>query len=731
MPKLNARDNTAATITNNSSTTSAASNITVVPIEMPTTLFDSLFQPLRHLSHETQGLVMDDVIFRGDRQNLQKSSPLKKNEKKSGANLLRRWQELLGKERSNVMVLAGFLSIFTNPAFQALFAPSALELALLQKSCQFLQRYIRFQGKFNHHLSLKENQRATATSGTLDAIQKQYNPAFLKMQQEFVDFLPNFIALDAILRRKVNQDALRGYFNEIKMGLRQSQNESSSKRRKSTIAMVNDPSYEPPADVLQKADFSTRVMQIITRRELLMRDIYADIDEKSPHDAALSALCFTLAGMNQLVNSTMVSADKLSATVNSDPYCWRKIFSSVKWMESLKDLVDSQFKECKKSLNFLMELSVLLDESTFSSNKSADKLTIVGFALRYLPGVGVKAIEAQAVLSLLPDKMIASLKIVMPALQVWVMSEEFKQLSPILEQPREVGGAYEKRIKRQSRYGEAVAFYVHEKQRQEEQRQEEEMSYTAKPALLQLTQTPGIEIINEHTSERMPTIAGYNQKSSPTSANSLSKVSNKAITLQAVVMFCVIVVPALVVFSPLLWPAYAVLATGALMTLALSGHIALDLRDTYLEGRLKRNNESRVTAANEEAPLLKEKELKAKESPLKSTVAEVLNKQEERKTPSPKPLSSGATTRYSHNIYSFAASALMADRQKECEMAKENEKGKNQKGLGDYTLDNVASGMGLSAEDGDDVYSEINLGDFAEEKGGYESFPRPPSLGKI
>ncbi len=201
--------------------------------ELPLTIFGSILQPLYSVSHKRHGFKMDDLIFRVNEDNLPQPTPVKKNAIKSEVQLRGGLQELLAQEYSNVTLLAGFSSIFKNPAFQQLFTEPS-ELFLLQKVCQFLLCYVRFQGRFNHRMSLKENQEEAFL--TIEEIQYHYNDKFLEMQKEFVKFLPSFVALSMIFRRSHNQKKIEAYFIEFNTNAKEKR---KMKKRRRMILNIN------------------------------------------------------------------------------------------------------------------------------------------------------------------------------------------------------------------------------------------------------------------------------------------------------------------------------------------------------------------------------------------------------------------------------------------------------------------------------------------------------------
>lgn len=639
--------------------------------ELPSTIFGSILQPLYTVSHKKHGFKIDDLIFKVNEDNLPQPTPVKKNKKKSEAQLRGGLQELLTQEYSNVALLASFSSILKNPAFQELFTEPS-ELFLLQKVCQFLLCYVRFQGRFNHRMSLKENQKEMLL--TLEEVQHHYNDEFLNMQNEFVKFIPNFVALNMIFRRKHNQKKIEAYFVEFKM--------SAKGRKKNEITQTYDPKYKSPTEELLSPDCNARLSQIITRRELMMRNIYADIHESHPSDRAIAKLCIDLSNLNVLVNRTMDRIEQLWTTVNHDPYCWRKLFCDSEWMKGLQAIVTQELSEYREDLHFLMELSSLLEEGVFSNERQIDKVVdtakMVPFGMRYSLGL-----TDDAILEALPGKVREAFERLRPALRMWVNSEDFKNLSPLALKANESHQAYEGRLKRQAIYGEALAFYLYEQTKQEELQEakagvkldaevtkKEDREETEKAGLTERQAENNEPIANLKSvtlykeDSRRKAILPHN------TSFSLSKAEKKIAGFSIMGAMCVIGVPLLVMVAPMLWPALVVLGLGALFAIGMWKNITVDLKNERRQNAKNCNRESRKAAMNVEntlllAPSLAHSDEKKQDYVGHCDVASeepVINsKQAQAKT------LIDETNRYSSNIYSFHLGGLIREKRKDGE----------------------------------------------------------------
>ncbi len=200
----------------------------------------------------------------------------------------------------------------------------------------------------------------------------------------------------------------------------------------------------------------------------MMRSIYADVHENHPFDGAIAKLCIDLSNLNVLVNRTMDRVEQLWITINKDPYCWRKLFCDSEWMKGLQAIVRQEFSENREDLQFLMELSRLLEEGIFSNEKQMGKVIdtakIIPFGVRYSLGL-----TDDAILEALPSKVREAFERLRPALRMWVNSERFKILSPLALKPNESSQSYEGRIKQQAKHGEALSFYLYERTEQNEE----------------------------------------------------------------------------------------------------------------------------------------------------------------------------------------------------------------------------------------------------------------------
>lgn len=273
--------------------------------------FQSMVQPLRLVIRRRSGFSQKDISFVRDRKKRWSAMTPELPKKKVGVSqqdIQGKFKELMVLERGNMALITGMLMILSNSGFQEIFRNHATEKDLLLKVVNALNIYVYFQAKFNPIF-------IECVSGTIEEplskISEIYTAEFIGVQKTLILCFPELFTFLEIFTEPRNRKKIEAYLDDALMGLEKMEAKTGDDIR----------------DVIKRGLLLANVMQKITRRGLILKEIYEATDEEHPESAEVKRVYEGVESINLSANKIMRATDYITQDVNRDPYCLRELLS--------------------------------------------------------------------------------------------------------------------------------------------------------------------------------------------------------------------------------------------------------------------------------------------------------------------------------------------------------------------------------------------------------------------
>ncbi len=405
-------------------------------------LFESLTQPLRAAQIDNVGMTMGDVQLLEESEKIPFKVEVKLRPKKEGhIQIQEKMGELITLEISHLEFMKKVLEVLSDEEFQAIFSDNETERKIIWGLAEQLKVYFEFHNK-NIKKPLEEVEKDLRQIGVL------YSHALLSVQKTLIMAFPRLFSLGQIFTNERNCKKITALMTRKFQAIKDAD----------------------PHKIIETGQLSTTFMQTITRRTMLLEELYRATAEHDPSHSEIIRVYTSLAEQSWEANHVMDGAKVISRQVNQDLFCLRKVLYDDECFQELRKMA-AKDSEKVEALDFLRELSILIQENDFLENTpAANKFTFLK--------LGFSVDSDRKFKQLAEGPVPRNLAKIYPLLKEFVNSPFFIEKARLLKYPNETEDDYQERLKRLAVRGELIRLYqqqsVKEEKREENVKEEEE-----------------------------------------------------------------------------------------------------------------------------------------------------------------------------------------------------------------------------------------------------------------